>query len=374
MTRVLFVDDEAFVLRALDRAVRMRRPSWSAAFLPSAEAALEKLAAEPYDIIVSDLSMPGIDGVTLLRIVRERFPHMTRMALSGQSALGEGLRAAAAVHQWIAKPCDMRSLCEHIDQVAWARELVADPAILSRTSELSSLPSPPRLYVQVSDALARDARMADIVRLIETDPAVVSKLLQLTNSAFFSDRERVTSVARAVAILGTDLLRGLLLTADLFREGNVPAGFREHSLLVAEVARGRVGQLGQAGHGGAAAAGLDAEAFVAGLLHDVGELIVPDHTHDLLHARTGALLLGLWGLPASLTSAIAFHHDQGSAPHADEPVGRALAQAEALVEELAAGGVGADPAASERVTAVVPADQLDAARGLAGELWRASHH
>lgn len=322
MTRVLFVDDEPILLRSMARALRGREIAWEPRFAGSGTEALLALEREPFDIVVSDVRMPGMDGVTLLGHVRDRHPHVARFALTGQSAVADGARAVGAIHQWISKPCELRGLCGAIDRVAWARTLVADPVLLARTSALASVPSPPRLFFEIPDALHPNAPMTELVGLVEHDPAVVAKLLHLGSSAFFDTGARVTSIARAVDLIGTDTLRGLLLGADGLHEGAVAAALAAHSLVVAGLARERVPRP------------LAGDAFVAGLLHDLGELIVDGDAAPHDHAAAGALLLGLWGLPREIVAAVAFHHDPAAAPDPTEPILVAVAEAERLAAAM----------------------------------------
>jgi HD-like signal output (HDOD) protein/ActR/RegA family two-component response regulator len=366
MVKVLFVDDEPTVLRAIDRLVRVRATPWQARFAGGGVEALAALEREPFDIIVSDMSMPEMDGLTLLGNVRLRFPGITRLALSGQTAISESARAVSVIHRWLAKPCDFRVLCASIEQLSWVRALVADPVVLARTGGASHLPSPPRLYLQVTEALTRGASMPQIVAMIETDPAVVAKLLQLVNSAFFGESERSSSVTRAVALVGAETLRGLLLGAQVFAGGEL-ADRAHHSQFVAQLARELAPR---------AAAG---DAFVAGLLHDVGELLddaAPAVKARHAHARAGGLLLGMWGIPDEIVSAVAYHHDPDAAPDPGAPVLRAVALAEVLTAELetaagpglaiaarAAGAAGTPPALG------VSPDELATHRARARALW-----
>ena len=74
MTRILFVDDEVKILEGLQRMLRPQRREWEMAFAPGGSAALMMLDASPFDVIVSDMRMPEIDGAALLEIVREKYP------------------------------------------------------------------------------------------------------------------------------------------------------------------------------------------------------------------------------------------------------------------------------------------------------------
>ena len=60
--RILFVDDEPMILAGLQRMLRNMRSEWDMAFADSGEQALEMLARSPYDVVVSDMRMPGMSG------------------------------------------------------------------------------------------------------------------------------------------------------------------------------------------------------------------------------------------------------------------------------------------------------------------------
>ena len=101
MTRILFVDDETSILDGLKRMLRPLRQEWGMSFAPGAEAALALLDATPFDVIVTDMRMPGMDGATLLEIVREKHPSVLRIILSGYTELQASLRAVPVAHQFL---------------------------------------------------------------------------------------------------------------------------------------------------------------------------------------------------------------------------------------------------------------------------------
>jgi CheY-like chemotaxis protein len=89
--RLLFVDDEAMVLDGLRRALHGMREGWEMRFVESGAAALEALEKERYDAVVSDMRMPMMDGAQLLEEVKQRYPDMVRMILSGAVEQGSGV-------------------------------------------------------------------------------------------------------------------------------------------------------------------------------------------------------------------------------------------------------------------------------------------
>lgn len=331
MKRVLFVDDEARVLDGLRDLLRRQRHEWEMVFTLGGEAALRELEAQSFDVVVSDMRMPGIDGASLLGIVKERSPQTVRIVLSGQTELEAAVRVAPVAHQFLAKPCERDALRRAIERASLSQELLADDGVRRAATGAQALPSAPTLYTRLVDTLADpEASMEDIGALVESDIAMCAKVLQLVNSSFFGLGRRICSARQAVGYLGIAPLRALVLSAGAFRafapsqpiEGFCVDALERHSTLVARIAAELLPDRHQA-----------AEAFTAGLLHDVGKLVLAAHQPDQLalllararelgqplhvverehggvtHAEIGAYLLNLWGLPHAIVEAVAHHH------------------------------------------------------------------
>jgi len=107
---VLFVDDEPRILEGLRRMLRGQRNEWDMAFAPGGEAALAMMGATTFDVIVSDMRMPEMDGAALLTQVRNLYPQVVRIVLSGHTELSTALRVVPVAHQFLAKPCDAGTL------------------------------------------------------------------------------------------------------------------------------------------------------------------------------------------------------------------------------------------------------------------------
>ena len=86
--RILFVDDESMVLSGLQRSLRPMRSEWEMVFAAGGNEALAAMDLQPFDIIVTDMRMPGMDGAQLLEEVQRRSPHTLRMVLSGSIRSG----------------------------------------------------------------------------------------------------------------------------------------------------------------------------------------------------------------------------------------------------------------------------------------------
>lgn len=81
--RFLLVDDDALLLRSVLRNLRRHRPHWRISTAEGGAAALAELQERRYDVVVSDLEMPEVNGLDLLRTVKERYPDAVRVLYSG---------------------------------------------------------------------------------------------------------------------------------------------------------------------------------------------------------------------------------------------------------------------------------------------------
>ncbi|CAA6603204.1 Response regulator containing a CheY-like receiver domain and an HTH DNA-binding domain (fragment) [Rhodospirillaceae bacterium LM-1] len=114
LVRILFVDDEPNILSGLKRLMRNMRDQWDMSFCSSAPEALAAFEKSPFDVIVSDMRMPGMDGAQLLELIREKYPGTIRVILSGYADSESVLRTVGPAHIYLAKPCDQHLLQEAI--------------------------------------------------------------------------------------------------------------------------------------------------------------------------------------------------------------------------------------------------------------------
>ncbi len=333
MKHILFVDDEPRVLEGLQNLLRRYRRKWEMSFAPGGPAALELLKAQAFDVIVSDMRMPEVDGAALLTWVQREHPNTVRIVLSGHTELQAALQALPVAHQFLSKPCDAAELETVIERACQVQALVDNPKIQQIVGSINQLPALPQVYRQLMQALAEDRTQArDIAVLLQQDMTLCAKLLQIVNSAFFRLARRITKVEEAVNYLGFSVVRSLALTLDVFDPKRQPPGFcfdtlQRHALFVASLAR----QI--------ATPAFADDAFMAGMLHDIGKLVLalrmPEKALAALtlasqqgcppwqaekqllgvsHAEVGAYLLGLWGLPYPIIEAAAFHHQPRAIP------------------------------------------------------------
>jgi YesN/AraC family two-component response regulator len=112
--RILFVDDEVAVLSGIQLALRRERPQWDMVFADSGAQALALLRQQSFDIVISDLRMPGMDGAALLAAVKTEFPKAVRIVLSGYADSSLFERAWPLSHLMLTKPCEAGALRDAI--------------------------------------------------------------------------------------------------------------------------------------------------------------------------------------------------------------------------------------------------------------------
>src|SRR5215813_12408981 len=136
--RVLFVDDDPQLLSGLSKALRKHRDRWAMVFAGSGEAALTEIGKAGFDVVVSDMRMPVMDGAALLAHVRDADPSTIRMILSGFSDRTAIARALPVAHQFFNKPCDLAELAAAIDRGCQLRTLFAGDAMREVTTRIGA--------------------------------------------------------------------------------------------------------------------------------------------------------------------------------------------------------------------------------------------
>lgn len=357
--RLLFVDDDPLVLDGLRRALHGMRQGWEMNFVSSADAALQALEKERYDAVVSDMRMPVMDGAQLLEQIKQRFPDVVRMILSGQSSREAVFRSISPAHQFLSKPCDPHELTARLGQAFAMRDLLANQSLKTAISRLRSIPSLPTLYDEITAALRLESPSLDqIARIISKDVAMAAKILQLSNSAFVGASGRVSSLVHALSLIGTETVRTLVLSVHVFSQFDGKPQIRaslsalwEHSVAVASLAQ-RIASCENC------AKAMVEQSFTAGLLHDIGRVVLlaemPSEYHQIYeaqpgpsktlelerlgctHAEVGAYLMSIWGLPFPLVHAVAFHHHPSESTETEFSCLTAVHAAEAIVCATAA--------------------------------------
>ena len=273
----------------------------------------------------------GQSGPGFLFAVRDQHPDTVRIILSGYVDRDITLQTVDLAHQFLAKPCDDDDLKRTISKAFLMRDLLSHEPLKQLAARIDSLPSLPTLYAELVKALdSEDSSIQEIGDIISKDPGLTAKILKMVNSSFFGVLQRVSNPAKAVNLLGLDLVQTIVLASGTFEKFNKLKlkgvsieRMWDHAMATALLAKTIAQE-----------ARLDRSdvdtAFMSGLLHDIGKLLIaanmPDEYQSVTdhmsangcsmassenqiigttHAAIGAYLLGLWGLPDPIIEAVA---------------------------------------------------------------------
>jgi response regulator RpfG family c-di-GMP phosphodiesterase len=236
---VLFVDDEPSILSALRRL--FRHQGYRVLLAESGRDGIAMLEAEPVDLVVSDMRMPEMDGASLLEQVRERWPTVGRILLTGYADIGSTVAAInrGQIHRYIAKPWDDRELVMCVQDGLVRRRLEQENRALlaltqAQNEELQALNGDLAARVK-----ARTAELEQVNAMLETSFAQLQENFLLSINVF----------------------SGLIELRS--------SGLAGYSRQVADLARRTARRL-------KASAALEQDVYVGGLLHEVGKIGFPD--------------------------------------------------------------------------------------------------
>jgi len=240
---LLLVDDEPSILSALRRLFRPQGYRILAA--ESGAAALELVANDAVDLVISDMRMPGMDGAQFLERIRRQQPHAVRILLTGYADISSTIAAinGGEIHRYIAKPWDDN------DILLVVREALARRDLELRNRELSEL-----TQRQNDELRSLNSSLEDRVRRRTAEIEQINDMLNV-----------------AYAELKSNFMLSMQIFAGLMELRH--NGMSGHSRRVSEWAKRVCGILKldeRASH----------DIYVAGLLHDIGKIGFPDELLD----------------------------------------------------------------------------------------------
>lgn len=332
--RILLVDDDPLLVRALLRSIRLQRPEWRLTPVHSGEGAILEMAQAPFDLILTDMQMPGLDGTGVLTWARELQPEAIRVILSGHAPQRRILESEGDYHRFLTKPVDPTRLVDIIESFSRRHPDPCRRAARAMVVRLERIPSHQEHLDGIGRLLAEGRpSIRTVADLVAQDLGLALQVLKLVNSGYLPGERPITDIHQAVEFLGMEQVGELIRPRgkDAFGPGSGDSGtflsrLWSHSVEIGRMARSLV--LQETGDLACAA-----EAYTAGLLHDVGIAVLATE-HDMGHeqaalevsalglgvleaerercgtdhAEVGAELLHLWGLPESFIQAIRDHH------------------------------------------------------------------
>lgn len=337
MKKVLFVDDEPAVLAGLEDLLHGFTNCWDMTFICGGEDAIKAMGRADYDVVVSDIRMPGVNGVEVLEHAKCHHPKATRIALTGYTDDSSTIKLTRLAQRYLRKPCSMEDLDEAISRDCGLIEAFDNVVVKELAGKAGRLPGSSSSQSNLLELLNTDnSSVEEITNIVEKDVALTAKVLQLVNSSFFRRQRSIDSASEAVSYLGSDTLRSLVLANQMFEmtkclptiSGFNPIQLQQHCVLTSTIARELIADNEQS-----------ATAFTAGLLHDVGKIIIAlekpelipalvgdtgghenswvnsESERDILgctHAELGGCFLNIWGLPTPIVEAVTFHDSPAS--------------------------------------------------------------
>lgn len=331
--RLIFVDDEPSILGIYEMLEPFLGEGYTVTTAPGGAEALALFAEEPFDLIVSDLTMPRMTGIELLTEVARISPGTARIVVSGFADEVTAAKCLMVGHRYFTKPFSPNTLTNVITSLCDARGRVANDRIREYVGKIDAIPTLSKTYLELTKALRSPTlSLREVSAIIERDLALTAKVLQTVNSVRFAPARRIQSVFDAVQLIGFEVVRALVLSIQVFEfckstsRTDLFQTVWGHSLRTAVRAK-RLAEF--------EGLSMDAceETFLLGLLHDVGKVILGascaeqyqkiwaqhrEHSASLLdaerkffeadHAQVGALLLRLWGLPETVSAGVEMHH------------------------------------------------------------------
>ena len=236
---LLLVDDEPSILSSLRRL--LRPAGYKIHIAESGKAALEILEHEHVDLVISDMRMPEMDGAKFLEQVRNRWPRITRLLLTGYADVNSTIDAInrGQIYRYISKPWDDNDL------TLLVRDALEHQRLKRENDRLEEL-----TRQQNEELRELNAGLERKVAARTSELEQVNSFLELAN-----DKQKQNFLTAIKMFSGLLELRG--------------GGMAGHSRRVADLARKLAVVLGVDGKG-------QQEIFLAGLLHDVGKIGFPD--------------------------------------------------------------------------------------------------
>lgn len=325
MQRILFVDDERRILEGIENLL-IDCDDWDLAFATGGEEALRILERDPhFDVVVTDMRMPGMDGLQLLERVLIAYPHTMRVVLSGDAELEVAMQAITIAHHYLSKPCDEPTLVSALERVLAIRRIVTDDELRRYLGSVPEVPRDDDVLDRVLHVAQGSGDVAELASIVASSCGLTTKIVQAASSPLFGGAP-VTTLAGAIQRIGCSGAAALARALQSYGCASIgdESRHREHQQHQTQIAMV------------AAALTTDPQeserAYLCGLLHDIGTLTLLAHVPQRLeqcreqwnantgglveieqrvlgidHAALGAAILDLIGMQG-VAQVIRYHH------------------------------------------------------------------
>lgn len=349
---LLIVEDDEYISLALHAVVEKAFDCRTLEVANDGQQAWDILQNQTFDLILSDWNMPGLTGQELLEKIRKsdehrKTPFLMLTARADKDSVVGAIQAGA--NDYISKPYQKDQLVEKINKLLSLSKQrdssIDDLAMVNDSNGEDSprdivkyvlkrfkdgkveLPVLPHVYNSVNEVMdGDDYSVNDIIKIIETEPAISAALITISNSTFYRGTSTNKTLDQAVTRIGLKATRHYIFMIEgrfLFKSDNknftdIMNKLWDHSLATSICARALSEQL---------KLGDKDVIFSMGLLHDIGKLPLvnllielsekrDDITEDVissvfdtLHTEIGAIMLTQWHFPEEIINIVKYHHD-----------------------------------------------------------------
>ena len=312
---LIFVDAEPAILRSARRVLHRACSGWELHFCETLDQAAAAAGQSEVWILILDEKSLG-DDLSQAQELFSRTPAALRVILTSSSDESVIYGSARIAHMVLPKPFEKQDLEHAVTRALAIAELQMSERLRRSVAQLQALPVLPEVYRRVSAELSEEDPDVDRVALVISDqPQVLARLLQISNSALFGYTTPSKDTQQVVMRLGLDMVKHLVLFAGLFSSD----AEAEHSVQIAEFsneAQAFTGKMQQLAELAQLDSKLKSEAWVAGLMHNIGKLVVlhsgqsspqlnSERTDEYPEYETAsALLLMLWGFDLDTAKAL----------------------------------------------------------------------
>lgn len=337
----IFNPSVVFVIESIEFRQYIRelfiREKYHLRFYSRLEFAIDAIKKNPVDLLVIAPENNVNEYLTCLTRLADERPEIRVLMIAQRDYESKILEAIAegVLHKFLVNPISNDLLQSVVHDLVSVNYKLRFEAMQKKLMSFRSLPAPARFRTRMNQLLhAKDQSLRDIVREIESNPALVAKVLQVANSVHFWTRVPVTTVWDAVVFIGTENISSIIAAIEIFNSlghnatEDVKAYYEllwNRSLIRANVAK-RIAEEWEEMKN-------PQVAYVAALLQDIGllirlvnepvryrEMMHRSHTQHIslaeaelqvfthFHADIGAFVLQLWNFPKEIVFAVAHHH------------------------------------------------------------------
>ena len=280
------------------------------------------------DIIICRVDSPDGEEVHFLELLQYKYPRTIRIVVSDEKnrSLLFKLLISGLTQRFLCFPWQKNHISDVLDRDLATRSMIRATSCWSYLEKGRNMPNVPTVVREIEQLLCEsEYSLGQVSRIIEREPILASRLLQIVNSAAFTKSGTVSDLLLALSYIGVHNLREILLFISAI-EGfsfdkrcmQMVKGIANHSFLCSRLAREIASQIDPS---------TEKEASIAALLHDMGKLILlanscpqlikaisktgdnghlwvdkkfEDEYFGFRYSEIGSCLMLLWNLPMSL--------------------------------------------------------------------------